>query len=149
MKMPPFRFVLVLVALIALTAGYQYVSALRGQLAVATSAASQAKQDIGARDAIIERLLSDARDKDRQREQLDRARGAVDAAFARYQKEFRRLIDENAAVRAWAASALPDDVVRLHASPALTGADDYARGVPAGSALHDAGDVAAHEWRAE
>ena len=127
--MPGVRFWLALAVLVAAVAGAQYVRALQGRLATAQDAARQAKQDVGARDAIIGRLLTDAREKDQQRAQLDRTRGAVDATLAAYQSQLRRLVDENEAVRAWATARLPDDVVRLYSSPALTGADDDAQRV--------------------
>nr|WP_252979719.1 Rz-like lysis system protein LysB [Burkholderia glumae] len=143
--MPGFRFWLALAVFVAATVGAQYVRALQGRLATAQDAARQAKQDVGARDAIIGRLLTDAREKDEQRAQLDRTRGAVDATLAEYRSQLRRLIDENETVRAWAAARLPDDVVRLHSSPALAGADDYAQRVRSGDALHPARDASADE----
>ncbi|RQX99758.1 Rz-like lysis system protein LysB [Burkholderia stagnalis] len=145
MNMPGVRFWLALAALVAAVAGTQYVRALQGRLATAQDAARQAKQDVGARDAIIGRLLTDAREKDQQRAQLDRTRSTVDATLAAYQSQLRRLIDENEAVRAWAAARLPDDVVRLHSSPALTGADDYAQRVRDGDPVHAAGSPPADE----
>ncbi|KVX12184.1 protein LYSB [Burkholderia ubonensis] len=139
MNGPALRYWLALGALVAALASVQYVRALQGRLAVAQNAARQARQDLGARDAVIERLVADARQKDQQRAQLDRTRGTVDAALAAYQSQLRRLINENEAVRAWAAARLPDDVVRLHDSPALTGADDYAQRMRGSDALHAAG----------
>ncbi|SUW59096.1 phage lysis regulatory protein, LysB family [Burkholderia oklahomensis] len=125
---------------VALVVSCEHSRTLRAQLDRATDDARRAKHEAQASAAVIERLLADAKDKDAQREQLDRARAGVDATLATYRNELRRLIDENAAVRAWAAGALPDDVVRLHASPALNGADDYAQRMRGGDALHDAGD---------
>lgn len=140
---------LALLALIALVASCQHSRALHEQLDRATDDARRAKHEAQASAAIIERLLADAKAKDAQREQLDRARAGVDATLATYRNELRRLIDENAAVRTWAAGALPDDVVRLHASPAVTGADDYAQRMRERDALHDAGDGATHQRRAQ
>ncbi|MCA8036738.1 Rz-like lysis system protein LysB [Burkholderia arboris] len=145
MNVPGLRFWLALAALVAALAGAQYVRALQGRLATAQDAARQAKQGVDARDAIIARLLTDASEKDEQRAQLDRTRRTVDATLAAYQSQLRRLIDENEAVRAWAAARLPDDVVRLHSSPALAGADDYAQHVRDGDALHPASDAPSDE----
>ncbi|KVC61857.1 protein LYSB [Burkholderia ubonensis] len=145
MNGPALRYWLALGALVAALASVQYVRALQGRLAVAQDAARQARQDLGARDAVIERLVADARQKDQQRAQLDRTRGTVDATLAAYQSQLRRLINENEAVRAWAAARLPDDVVRLHDSPTLTGADDYAQRMRGGDALHTAGGDAADQ----
>lgn len=145
MNVPGLRFWLALAALVAAVAGAQYVRALQGRLATAQDAARQAKRDVGSRDAIIGRLLADAREKDEQRAQLDRTRGIVDSTLAAYQSQLRKLIDENEAVRTWAAARLPDDVVRLHRSPALAGADDYAQRVRSGDALHPARGASADE----
>ncbi|WP_081056333.1 Rz-like lysis system protein LysB [Burkholderia territorii] len=145
MIVPGLRFWLALAALVAAVACAQYVRALQGRLATAENATRQAKQDVGARDAIIGRLIADADEKDKQRAQLDRTRGAVDATLAAYQSQLRKLIDENEAVRTWAAARLPDDVVRLHSSPALAGADDYAQHMRDGDALHPARDASADE----
>ncbi|MCR1771111.1 Rz-like lysis system protein LysB [Burkholderia glumae] len=145
MNVPGLRFWLALAALVAAVAGAQYVRALQGRLATAQDAARQAKRDVGSRDAIIGRLLADAREKDEQRAQLDRTRGIVDATLAAYQSQLRKLIDENEAVRTWAAARLPDDVVRLHSSPALAGADDYAQRMLDGDALHPARGASADE----
>ncbi len=145
MNVPGLRFWLALAALVAALAGAQYVRALQGRLATAQDAARQAKQGVDARDAIIARLLTDASEKDEQRAQLDRTRGTVDVTLAAYQSQLRRLIDENEAVRAWAAARLPDDVVRLHSSPAFIGANDYAQRVRDGDALHSAGDPSADQ----
>ncbi|WP_176025568.1 Rz-like lysis system protein LysB [Burkholderia vietnamiensis] len=146
MIVPGLRFWLALAALVAAVAGAQYVRALQGRLATAQDAARQAKQDVDTRDAIIGRLLTDAREKDEQRAQLDRTRGTVDATLAAYRSQLRKLIDENEAVRTWAAARLPDDVVRLHSSPALAGADDYAQRVRDGDTVHAAGRSPADEW---
>ncbi|AOJ11670.1 protein LYSB [Burkholderia mayonis] len=140
---------LALLALIALVASCQHSRALRVERDRATEDARRANRDAEARAAVIERLLTDARAKDEQRAQLDRARAGVDATLATYRNELRRLIDENATVRTWAAGALPGDVVRLHASPAVTGADDYAQRMRERDALHDAGDGATHQRRAQ
>ncbi|RQT24280.1 Rz-like lysis system protein LysB [Burkholderia contaminans] len=145
MNVPGLRFWLALAALVAAVAGAQYVRALQGRLATAQDAARQAKRDVGSRDAIIGRLLADACEKDEQRAQLDRTRGIVDSTLAAYQSQLRKLIDENEAVRTWAAARLPDDVVRLHSSPALAGADDYAQRVRRGDALHPARGASADE----
>ncbi|AOJ03305.1 protein LYSB [Burkholderia mayonis] len=134
-----------LAVVFALVASCGHNRALRVERDRATEDARRANRDAEARAAVIERLLTDARAKDEQRAQLDRARAGVDATLATYRNELRRLIDENAAVRTWAAGALPDDVVRLHASPALNGADDYAQRMRERDALHDAGDGAANQ----
>ncbi|RQR50466.1 LysB family phage lysis regulatory protein [Burkholderia sp. Bp9140] len=134
------RVVVVVAAAGVAFGGWQYVRALRLELHQASAAAAQAKQSLSQRDDVIDRLLRDANEKDEQRAQLEKTRQAVDAALAAYRKELRSLIDENPAVREWAATPLPDDVRRLHARPAATGADDYGQRMRGGEPLHDGGD---------
>jgi LysB family phage lysis regulatory protein len=71
------------------------------------------------------------------------ARG-IDVKLADIQGDIRKLTDENAEFRAWASGALPADVIRMHTTPALTGAADYLARVPGGDTLHDAGDGSSH-----
>ncbi|MBN3725622.1 LysB family phage lysis regulatory protein [Burkholderia sp. Ac-20379] len=145
MTLASLRLWISLAVLAAAGAGCVYVRALQTLLADATREAGQAHQDLAARDAVVARLQAAAREQDAARARLERTRGAVNAQLASYQQQLRKLIDENQAVRTWAGTALPDDVVRLHDSAALTGADAYAERLRGGDALHDAGDVAAHQ----
>ncbi|WWE75001.1 LysB family phage lysis regulatory protein [Burkholderia gladioli] len=135
--------VLAALAVAAASAGFEYVRQLQARLATAAAQVATARQDLGTRDATIARMQADARDKDAQLAKLAHARAAVDSALTTSQQQLRNLIDGNESIRAWADRPLPGDVVRLHASPALTGADDYASRVRDGDALHDAGDAAA------
>ncbi|MFM0644998.1 Rz-like lysis system protein LysB [Paraburkholderia bryophila] len=128
------------VALLALYGGYRYVTALHEALVTAQKQAADARQGAADRDAIIKRLLTDADDKANQQRKLDADHSAIDSKLAGIRAEIRRYNDESAAFRAWAAGALPADVVRMHASPAITGAADYLARVPGGNALHAAGD---------
>ncbi|KUY95515.1 protein LYSB [Burkholderia territorii] len=143
------RVLATLAAAAVLVAGWQYLRALRLELHQASAAVEQTKNSLKQRDDVIDRLLRDANEKDEQRAQLEKTRQAVDAALAAYRKELRSLIDENPAVREWAATSLPDDVRRLHTRPALTGADDYGQRMRGGDALHAPGDGARDKRGAE
>jgi LysB family phage lysis regulatory protein len=145
MRWAPFRWTLAAAALLAMVTEWHVIRTLHVQLDGARTAERRALQMRIEHDAIIERLLRDAREKDAQRAQLERTRAAIDTTLAAYQKAFRRLIDENKAVRTWAGTALPDDVVRLHACPAITGAKNYTERMRPRVAVHDAVNGAAHE----
>jgi LysB family phage lysis regulatory protein len=132
------------VALLAIAAGLLYVRELRTELASTQLEASQVKGDLAARDETIRRLEDDAADKATQQRKLDADRSAIDTRLAGIQDDIRRLTDENAEFRAWASGALPADVIRMHTSPALTGAADYLARVPGGDTLHPAGDGSGH-----
>ncbi|GAB7536273.1 Rz-like lysis system protein LysB [Burkholderia sp. 3C] len=145
MTLASLRLWIALAVLVAAGVGGETIRVLQARLADATREAGQARQDLAARDAVIARLQATAREQDAARARLERTRGAVNAQLVSYQQQLRKLIDENQAVRTWAGTALPDDVVRLHASAALTGADAYAERLRDGDALHDAGALAAHQ----
>ncbi len=132
------------VLVFVLEGGYQYVRALHGRVTIAEQQARDARQGTADRDAIIKRLLTDDRDKADQQRKLDADRNSIDAKLAGIRDEIRRYNNESAEFRAWAAGALPADVVRMHTSPALTGATDYLARVPGGDALHAAGDGTDH-----
>jgi LysB family phage lysis regulatory protein len=137
------RLVVCLVAALALVAAWFYVQALRGDLAAAQDAAQTAQETVGRRDALIVDLQKKEREHATQLAQLEGKRQAVAATLSARESELETLKRENETVRAWADGALPDDVVRLYASPALTGADEYLSHMRAGNALHDAGNVTA------
>lgn len=127
------------VVLLAIVASVLYVRALRAELAGAQDTAKRAKDDLVARVETIRRLQDDAAEKAKQQRKLDADRDSIDTRLAGIRDEIRRYNNENAEFRAWAAAVLPADVVRMHTSPALTGAADYLARVPGGDALHAAG----------
>ena len=138
------KFLAGVVALLAIAAGAQYVRELRAELAGAQDTAKRAKDDLAARDQTIRHLQDDATNKANQQRKLDADGNSIDAKLAGIRDEIRRYNIENAELRAWAAGALPADVVRMHSSPALVGAADYLARVPGGDALHAAGDGPDH-----
>lgn len=135
----------VMIALLATVAGAMYVRALRAELAGAHNELDSIRQNVAERDDTIQRLRQDAKDKAAQQAKLDRTSGAIASTLTAVQQQNRRLTDENTDLRAWAATPLPDDVVRLHAGPALTGAGDYLERMSADEPVHAAGDGAADQ----
>ncbi|WP_080419641.1 Rz-like lysis system protein LysB [Burkholderia ubonensis] len=134
-----------LLVLAACAAGALYVRELHADLAAARQQLGDARQGLADRDGTIRRLRQDAADRASQQARLDRTQNAIASKLDAVRLENRRLIDENAALRAWADTRLPDDVVRLQATPALTGADDYVGSLPDGEPVHAASARAAHQ----
>lgn len=118
-----------------------YVKALRADLATAQLEAHDARETVGRRDVQIADLQKQQREHATQLAQLEKTRQGIAADLAARKSDLEKLKRESETVRAWADGALPDDVVRLYASAALTGADDAA--MRAGNGLHAAGNVAA------
>ena len=78
----------------------------------------EARQALAGRDDVIARMRQDTAERARQQARLDRSQAAIASKLDATRLENRRLTDENAALRAWAGTRLPDDVVRLQANPA-------------------------------
>ncbi|WP_162999317.1 LysB family phage lysis regulatory protein [Burkholderia sp. Nafp2/4-1b] len=140
MMLAGFRAGMALAALIAVAAGLQHGRSLQVRLNVAEATARDARLALDTRDAIIARLLTDARERDAQRAQLERTRARIDATLAADQTQLHTLINENDTVRAWALTRLPDALVRLHDSAELTGAGAATDALPERDALHAAGN---------
>jgi LysB family phage lysis regulatory protein len=137
------RIVAGLAAILVAFGAWQYVRALRGELELAQTNARQAKDELGTRDATIARMQREADAHARQLAQLEGKRQSIAADLAARESDIEALKNENATVRAWADGPLPDDVVRLYAFPAQTGADAPGA-VPADHRMHDAGELVAH-----
>jgi LysB family phage lysis regulatory protein len=135
------RLIAIALAALAAFGAWQYVKALRADLATAQETARTAQETVGRRDAALADLQQKQRDNALALAQLERTRQGIAADLAARKSELETLKRESETVRAWADGALPDDVVRLYASPALTGADDAA--MRARNGLHTAGDGAA------
>ncbi|MBR8055669.1 Rz-like lysis system protein LysB [Burkholderia vietnamiensis] len=145
-RLAPFALRLAAIALVvvALVAGWFYVKSLRAELTAAQGDAREAHEAVGRRDATISDMQKKERDHAKALAQLEAKRAGIAARLAQTETDFEALKNENDALRAWADSRLPDDVVRLYERPALTGADAYLA-MRAGRTLHAAGDGPAHE----
>ena len=143
MKAIALRVLAVALVVLAIAAGWFYVKALRAELVDAQNTARTAKETVDRRDATIADMQKKEREHTTALAQLEAKRERIAASLAQTETDFEALKHENEALRAWADSPLPDDVVRLYSRPAITGADDWLA-MRAGHALHAAGDGPAH-----
>ena len=143
MKAIALRVLAVALVVLAIAAGWFYVKALRAELVDAQNAARTAQETVGRRDATIADVQNKEREHTTALAQLEAKRDRIAASLAQTETDFEALKHENEALRAWADSPLPDDVVRLYSRPAIAGADDWLA-MRAGHALHAAGDGPAH-----
>jgi len=143
MKAIALRVLAVALVVLAIAAGWIYVKALRAELVDAENTARTAQETVGRRDATIADMQKKEREHTTALAQLEAKRDRIAASLAQTETDFETLKHENEALRAWADSPLPDDVVRLYSRPAITGADDWLA-MRAGHALHAAGDGPAH-----
>ena len=143
MKAIALRVLAVALVVLAIAAGWFYVKALRAELVDAQNTARTAQETVDRLDATIADMQNKEREHTTALAQLEAKRGRIAASLAQTETDFEALKHENEALRAWADSPLPDDVVRLYSRPAITGADDWLA-MRAGHALHAGGDGPAH-----
>jgi LysB family phage lysis regulatory protein len=143
MKAIALRVLAIALVVLAIVAGWFYVKALRAELVDAQNTARSAQETVGRRDATIADMQKKEREHTTALAQLEAKRDRIAASLAQTETDFEALKHENEALRAWADSPLPDDVVRLYSRPAINGADDWLA-MRAGHALHAAGDGPAH-----
>ena len=143
MKAIALRVLAIALVVPAIVAGWFYVKALRAELVDAQNIARSAQETVGRRDATIADMQKKEREHTTALAQLEAKRDRIAASLAQTETDFEALKHENEALRAWADSPLPDDVVRLYSRPAITGADDWLA-MRAGHALHAAGNGPAH-----
>lgn len=67
--------------------------------------------------------------------QLRQQVASADQLLAQRNSQIKRLYRENATLRHWADTPLPDDIIRLRRRPALTGAADYRQWLSEGHGL--------------
>jgi LysB family phage lysis regulatory protein len=117
---------------------YTYTRYLQLKAEVAESAAAQARQGIADRDATILTLRTLSAAQSRLAASLDGQRTALQQLATTREIQMRKLQDENAEIRAWAAVAVPADVVRLRDHGPITGAASYRQLLSQGATLQPA-----------
>ncbi len=76
--------------------------------------------------------------------QLRQQVASADQLLAQRNSQIKRLYRENATLRRWADTPLPDDIIRLRQRPAFTGAADYRQWLSEGHSLPVSGSQPAH-----
>ena len=136
MKAIAIRLIAAAVAGLALFAAWQYVRALQADLQTARQEARTAKQGNAERDETIKLMNADARAAELARVKLEGQRDGIRLALAEREQQFRRLLNENAALRAWSDTDLPPDVIRLHEHGPIVGAEAYRQANTDRDAVH-------------
>ena len=127
------------VALLALgVTGWQWKVA-RDDLTSAQRVIGTLSAGIESRDRAIARLDTDARASQKLEAELRLMQGRASTAALNREMTIQRETDANPILRDWSATALPDDVIRLHARPAFASARDYLDWVSARDKLPGAG----------
>lgn len=117
---------------------YTYTRYLQLKAEVAESAAAQASKGLADRDATILTLRALSAAQSRLASSLDGERTALQQLASTREIQMRKLQDENTEIRAWAAVAIPVDVVRLRDHGPITGAASYRQLLSEGATLQSA-----------
>ncbi|MBK0000224.1 LysB family phage lysis regulatory protein [Erwinia sp. S38] len=94
---------------------------------------------IDSRDKAIARLQQQAADSSRRETQLRLMQGRAAGGALQREITIQGEINANETLRNWSATALPGDVIRLHARPAFSNARDYVDWLSTRGQLSDAG----------
>ncbi|MFJ5349836.1 Rz-like lysis system protein LysB [Pectobacterium parvum] len=98
---------------------------------------SQQKDTLLAQSAAIGTLQDNAQRNEQAQAELRTKLSQAGQLAASRDKQVMRLLNENADLRRWYSTALPDDIKRLHRRPAFDNPDDYLRWLSAGNELPD------------
>ncbi|RRO01877.1 LysB family phage lysis regulatory protein [Pectobacterium aquaticum] len=107
-------------------------------------ALSQQKDTLLAQSAAIGTLQSNARRNEQAQAELRRKLSQAGQLAASRDNTITRLLNENADLRRWYGTALPDDIKRLHQRPAFDGPDAYLRWLSESNELPDTGQQSAN-----
>ncbi|ULS49898.1 LysB family phage lysis regulatory protein [Pectobacterium carotovorum] len=100
---------------------------------------SQQKDTLLAQSAAIGTLQDNARRNEQAQMELRTKLSQAGQLAASRDKQIMRLLNENADLRRWYRTALPDDFKRLHHRPAFDNPDDYLRWLSESNELPDTG----------
>ncbi|QHM74101.1 hypothetical protein C7M52_00022 [Mixta theicola] len=129
-----------------LAASLATLSVVYWRLSVAESDLAQAQRAIGtlsagieSRDRAINRLNEEARESAKREATLRLQQGRASSAAINRELQIQKENDANPTLRSWSATALPDDVIRLHTRPAFSNARAYLDWLSACDQLSGAG----------
>lgn len=97
------------------------------------------------RDGVIDTLQSSAIRNEQALAELRTKLSQAGQLAASRDKKIMRLLNENADLRRWYGTALPDDFKRLHTRPAFDSPDAYLRWLSEGNELPDTGKQPGNE----
>jgi LysB family phage lysis regulatory protein len=111
----------------------------RGALIAAQDRVERAEQATRDRDGTIKTLTDTAARNKTAAAKLQAARDTIATTLSKRENLIESLQHENATIRSWADTSLPDAIVRLRDRPATTGADNLSQRLPGSDPLPAAG----------
>ena len=118
---------------------YLYVDGLQARLAKAESDVKVANKAVSDAAGTITQLRDLAQRREVAAAKLEGERNGIRSAQEEREILMRKLLDENAEIRSWAAAAVPAPVARLREHGPIVGAAAYRQYMSEGAALPAAG----------
>lgn len=129
----------ILAALAIAALGYLYVEGLQARLAKAESDVDIATKAVADAAGTITQLRDLAQRREVAAAKLEGERNGIRSALQDREMLMRKLVDENAEIRSWAAAAVPGPVARLREHGTIVGAAAYRKYLSEGATVPPAG----------
>lgn len=131
----------ILAVLVIAALGYLYVDGLQARLAKAESDVEIATKAVSDATGTITQLRDLAQRREVAAAKMEGERNGIRSALEDREILMRKLVDENAEIRSWAAVAVPGPVARLREHGAIVGAAAYRKYLSEGATLPAAGSA--------
>lgn len=125
-----------LLSLVASLAGWRWAN---NKVTEASRTIAQMQGMLAANSVAISELQASGQRNERAQVVMRQQITAAGQLASRRNQTITRLLNENETLRRWYQSALPDDVVRLHARPEFTNPGDYLHWLSESQQLPDTG----------
>lgn len=129
----------ILAALAIAALGYLYVDGLQARLAKAEGDVDVATKAVNDAAGTITQLRDLVQRREVAAAKLEGERNGIRSALEEREILMRKLLDENAEIRSWAAAAVPAPVARLREHGPIVGAAAYRQYMSEGAAVPAAG----------
>lgn len=128
------RIAMMLIVVLLVALGW-YANRLSHDIDGANRIIGTLSAGIESRDNAITRLQDEARQQAENELALRQSLSHASTLSLSREQRIQRLLNENKVLRDWFATALPDDVIRLHQRPAFARPNDYLRWLSDGEQL--------------
>lgn len=133
------RLAVILALVMAAAMGYLYVDGLHAKVAKAETDVDAANKALADSIDTITQLRDLAQHREVAAAKMEGERNGIREAANNREILMRKLLDENAEIRSWAAATVPGPVARLRDHGPITGAAAYRQYLSQGAALPAAG----------
>lgn len=134
-----------IIALLAAGVFWRQSRDLTHRLQNANQTISQQKAQLSAQADVLKHLNYQAERNEQAQVELRQQLVAMNQLAHKRHQTITRLLNENASLRHWYQSVLPDDVIRLHNRPAFANPTNYLRWLSESDKLRNTGQPTSHQ----